>query len=77
MKINTDEITNIIKQEVGKAFPDPEVAVEEMLMEDAGTQSPEEMIADLERIHASGKHLLSLIDEILDLSAILIDHRRR
>ena len=53
----------------------PMVAVlgySEMLIEEAGTQTPEEMTSDLERIRASGKHLLSLIDEILDLSAIEI-----
>jgi len=53
----------------------PMVAVlgySEMLIEEAGHQSPEEMVQDLERIHSSGKHLLGLIDEILDLSAIEI-----
>jgi signal transduction histidine kinase/CheY-like chemotaxis protein len=42
----------------------------EMLIEDADAQGAAETSADLKRIHAAGKHLLSLINDILDLSKI-------
>ena len=42
----------------------------EILMEDAQDKGQEEFIPDLEKIHASGNHLLSLINNILDLSKI-------
>jgi signal transduction histidine kinase/DNA-binding response OmpR family regulator len=42
----------------------------EMLMEDAEDQGQEDFIPDLKKIHAAGKHLLGLINEILDLSKI-------
>ena len=42
----------------------------EILMEDAQEKGQEEFIPDLEKIHASGNHLLSLINNILDLSKI-------
>jgi hypothetical protein len=42
----------------------------EMLMEDAEDQGQEDVIPDLQKIHAAGKHLLGLINEILDLSKI-------
>ncbi|MFM7320700.1 MAG: sensor histidine kinase, partial [Armatimonadota bacterium] len=46
------------------------IGYSEMLIEDADQLAPEEMLPDLRRIHASGKHLLALIDDILDLSKI-------
>jgi len=42
----------------------------EMLMEDARDEGNEESVADLEKIHSAGKHLLSLINDVLDLSKI-------
>jgi PAS domain S-box-containing protein len=42
----------------------------EILMEDAAEKGQENFIPDLEKIHASGNHLLSLINNILDLSKI-------
>jgi PAS domain S-box-containing protein len=42
----------------------------EILMEDAQEKGQEDFIPDLEKIHASGNHLLSLINNILDLSKI-------
>ena len=42
----------------------------EILIEDAQDKGQEEFIPDLEKIHASGNHLLSLINNILDLSKI-------
>ncbi|MBM4287690.1 MAG: response regulator [Deltaproteobacteria bacterium] len=42
----------------------------EMLMEDAEDQGQEDFIPDLQKIHTAGKHLLGLINEILDLSKI-------
>ena len=42
----------------------------EILMEDAKDKGQEDFIPDLQKIHASGNHLLSLINNILDLSKI-------
>ena len=42
----------------------------EILMEDAEEKGQEDFIPDLQKIHASGNHLLSLINNILDLSKI-------
>ncbi len=42
----------------------------EMLMEDAEDRGQADFIPDLKKIHTAGKHLLGLINEILDLSKI-------
>ncbi len=46
------------------------IGYSEMLAEQAGDIGRDDFIQDLERIRGSGKHLLSLINEILDLSKI-------
>jgi signal transduction histidine kinase len=46
------------------------IGYSEMLQEEARDQSAEDFIPDLERIHAAGKHLLELINAVLDLSKI-------
>ena len=46
------------------------IGYSEMLMEDAQDSGATESLADLTKIHAAGKHLLSLINDILDLSKI-------
>ena len=46
------------------------IGYSEMLQEEAEDQGLEGYIIDLERIHGAGKHLLSLINDILDLSKI-------
>jgi PAS domain S-box-containing protein len=46
------------------------IGYSEMLMEDAEEQEQEQFVLDLKRIHASGKHLLMLINDVLDLSKI-------
>jgi len=46
------------------------IGYSEMLMEEAEENKLEEFIPDLKRIHISGKHLLTIISDILDLSKI-------
>ena len=42
----------------------------EMLQEEAEDSGAAESVADLKKIHGAGKHLLGLINDILDLSKI-------
>jgi signal transduction histidine kinase len=49
------------------------IGYSEMLMEDAEDEGPETFVSDLEKIHASGRHLLALINDILDLSKVEAD----
>jgi signal transduction histidine kinase/CheY-like chemotaxis protein len=46
------------------------IGYSEMMIEEAGEMEPQELTADLEKIRSSGRHLLGLINEILDLSKI-------
>jgi signal transduction histidine kinase len=46
------------------------IGYSEMLQEEAEDLEPEDFIPDLQKIHAAGKHLLGLINDILDLSKI-------
>jgi len=46
------------------------IGYSEMLIEDAPDLKPEEFVPDLEKVRTAGKHLLSLINDILDLSKI-------
>jgi signal transduction histidine kinase/FixJ family two-component response regulator len=46
------------------------IGYSEMLQEDAELAGQSGMIPDLKRIHGAGKHLLSLINDVLDLSKI-------
>ncbi|MCG6899300.1 MAG: response regulator [Gammaproteobacteria bacterium] len=46
------------------------IGYSEMLQEEAADSGQQEFIPDLEKINAAGKHLLSLINDILDLSKI-------
>jgi signal transduction histidine kinase/CheY-like chemotaxis protein len=46
------------------------IGYSEMLQEEAGELGQPELVPDLKKIHAAGKHLLSLINDILDLSKI-------
>jgi signal transduction histidine kinase len=47
------------------------IGYSEMLLEDAeAAGGGAEMIADLKRIHGAGRHLLSLVNDVLDLSKI-------
>jgi signal transduction histidine kinase/CheY-like chemotaxis protein len=46
------------------------IGYSEMLQEEAEDVGQEEFVPDLKKIHSAGKHLLSLINDILDLSKI-------
>ncbi|MCK5719720.1 MAG: response regulator [Thiomargarita sp.] len=46
------------------------IGYSEMLEEEAEDLEQEDFIPDLQRIHAAGKHLLGLINDVLDLSKI-------
>jgi hypothetical protein len=46
------------------------IGYSEILMEDAEDEGREEVLPDLQKIRAAGKHLLTLINDILDLSKI-------
>ena len=46
------------------------IGYSEMLVEQAEDEGQEGFVPDLHKIHAAGKHLLSLINDILDLSKI-------
>jgi PAS domain S-box-containing protein len=46
------------------------IGYSEMLEEDAQESGESGMVADLQKIHSSGRHLLSLINDVLDLSKI-------
>jgi signal transduction histidine kinase/DNA-binding response OmpR family regulator len=46
------------------------IGYSEMLQEDAEDRGQEELSADLRKIHAAGRHLLALINDVLDLSKI-------
>jgi len=46
------------------------IGYSEMLLEDARAEGAEARAADLERVHGSGRHLLALINDILDLSKV-------
>lgn len=46
------------------------IGYSEMLQEDALDRGADDMVADLQKIHASGKHLLQIVSNVLDLSKI-------
>ncbi len=46
------------------------IGYSEMLLEDGGDLDPEETLADMEKINMAGRHLLALINDVLDLSKI-------
>ncbi|MFZ2491157.1 MAG: response regulator [Thermoanaerobaculia bacterium] len=46
------------------------IGYSEMLQEDATDMGEESFVADLQKIHSAGKHLLGLINDILDISKI-------
>jgi len=46
------------------------IGYSEMLMEDAEDEGNKEAAGDLNKIHGAGKHLLSLINDVLDLAKI-------
>ncbi len=46
------------------------IGYSEMMIEDAPDLKPEDFVPDLEKVRTAGKHLLSLINDILDLSKI-------
>jgi signal transduction histidine kinase/CheY-like chemotaxis protein len=46
------------------------IGYSEMLIEEAQDLEPSEFVPDLEKIQAAGKHLLGLINDVLDLSKI-------
>jgi signal transduction histidine kinase len=49
------------------------IGYSEILLEDAQIEAQEEHIADLRRINSAGNHLLSLVTDVLDMSAIEAD----
>jgi signal transduction histidine kinase/CheY-like chemotaxis protein len=46
------------------------IGYSEMLQEDATDAGMPELVADLQKIHGAGKHLLGLINDVLDISKI-------
>jgi PAS domain S-box-containing protein len=46
------------------------IGYSEILMEDAEDEGNADAIADLKKIHSAGKHLLGLINDVLDLSKV-------
>lgn len=46
------------------------IGYSELIIEDAQDSGHQSVIADVERIHSAGKHLLSIINDVLDLSKI-------
>lgn len=46
------------------------IGYSEMLAEDAADAGQDQFVPDLQKIHAAGKHLLQLINDILDLSKV-------
>ncbi len=46
------------------------IGYSEMLMEDAEDEGNEDAVSDLKKIHGAGKHLLALINDVLDLAKI-------
>ena len=46
------------------------IGYSEMLQEDAEDVGQEDFVPDLRKIHAAGKHLLALINDVLDLSKV-------
>jgi GAF domain-containing protein/HAMP domain-containing protein len=46
------------------------IGYSEMLQEDAADQGAEDLVPDLKKVNAAGRHLLSLINAVLDLSKI-------
>ena len=46
------------------------IGYSEMLIEESDEMEPEETVKDLDKIRSAGKHLLNLINDILDLSKI-------
>src|SRR3546814_20330916 len=46
------------------------IGYSELLVEEAQDAGDEAMVPDLNKIHTAGKHLLGLINEVLDLSKI-------
>ena len=49
------------------------IGYSEMLLEDAEDEGDEDAASDLKKINSAGKHLLSLINDVLDLSKIEAD----
>ncbi|MDE2487308.1 MAG: HAMP domain-containing histidine kinase [Alphaproteobacteria bacterium] len=46
------------------------IGYSQMLLEDAEDEQDDQSVADLQKIHKAGKHLLRLVNEVLDLSKI-------
>lgn len=46
------------------------IGYSEIMMEDSDILTPGEILSDLKKIHSAAKHLLTIIDDILDLSKI-------